>query len=124
MTNFREFVLSSGKVARAGKDSQQNDELVSSSKRNDTLLHTQEPGSPFVNVGEKPTRDEIKEAAVFCALKSQDWRNNHRSVKVNVFLKDDCVKPRGMKSGSWTVRKYSETLNVKKTEILKLEENI
>lgn len=122
--NFRQYTLTSGKTINSGKNSEQNDLLVLSSKRNDTLLHTQEPGSPFVNLGENPTRNEIKEAAVFCAIKSQDWRNNHSNIKVNVFKKDDCSKSPKMKSGSWSVKKYSETINVKESEILKLENEL
>ena len=51
-TNFRMYILESGKEITAGKSAEQNDLLVDSSKRNDVLLHTEEPGSPFVNVGE------------------------------------------------------------------------
>lgn len=119
--NFRKFVLGSGKEIVAGRDSEQNDLLVESSKRNDVLLHTKEPGSPFVNLGEKPTREEIDEGAVFCALKSQDWRDSQSNVKVNVFKKNDCYKESGMSSGSWGVKRYDETIKVNKLDILRLQ---
>jgi hypothetical protein len=124
MVNYRKHILSTGKEIFAGRDSEQNDLLVSEAKRNDVLLHTQEPGSPFVNLGEKPSRDEIKEGAVFCALKSQDWRDTQGNIKVNVFLKGDCYKAGGMKGGTWGVKKHSETINVKKMNILKLRDEI
>jgi len=120
MVNFRKFVLKSGKEVSAGRDSNNNDLLVESSKRNDVLLHTVASGSPFVNLGEKPSRDEIKEGAVFCALKSQDFRDNGGNVKVNVFKREDCFKEKGMASGTWGVKKYDDTVNVKKIDIVKL----
>jgi predicted ribosome quality control (RQC) complex YloA/Tae2 family protein len=69
--NFREYILKTGEKIVAGKSAEQNDLLVSSAKRNDYLLHTVEPGSPFVNLGENPSEDDIKEASLFCALRSK-----------------------------------------------------
>ena len=112
--NFRKFTLLSGKEISAGKDSEQNDLLVSSSSRKDLLLHTKEPGSPFVNIGEEATKEEIYEAATFCALKSQDFRDNQNDVKVHLFSKDKCFKDSSMKSGSWCVKKNIDTIKVKK----------
>jgi len=122
--NFRKFVLSSGKEIFAGRDSEQNDLLVENSKRNDVLLHTAQPGSPFVNLGEKPEKEEISEGTVFCALKSQDFRDNQGNVKVNVFSKEDCFKDKDMKSGTWSVKKYSDTIKVNKIDILRLQHEI
>ena len=122
--NFRKFVLGSGKEIVAGRDSEQNDLLVENSKRNDVLLHTAQPGSPFVNLGEKPEKEEIDEGAIFCALKSQDWRDNQGNVKVNVFMKKDCFKDRDMKSGSWSVKKTSDTIKVNKIDVLRLQHDV
>ena len=122
--NFRKFVLGSGREIFAGRDSEQNDLLVENSKRNDVLLHTSEPGSPFVSLGEKPTKDDVLEGAVFCALKSQDFRDNQGNVKVNVFLRSDCFKDKKMKSGSWSVKKYNDTIKVNKIDILRLQHEL
>jgi predicted ribosome quality control (RQC) complex YloA/Tae2 family protein len=116
---FREFVLSTGRKVFGGKDAESNDELVKTAKRNDVILHTLVSGSPFVNVGEKPMKKEIKEAAVFCARFSQDWRDNKKDIVVNVFLRGDMKKGLFAKAGSWKVGK-SEKLVVKKSEIEKL----
>ena len=62
--------------------------------------------------------------AVFGALKSQDWRDNQGNVKVNVFLKGDCFKDKEMKSGSWSVKKYSDTIKVNNIDILRLQHEI
>ena len=122
--NFRKFTLDSGKEIIAGRDSEQNDLLVENSKRNDVLLHTVQPGSSFVNLGEKPEKEEINEGSIFCALKSQDFRDNQGNVKVNVFLKGDCFKDKEMKSGTWNVRKNSNTIKVNKIDILRLQHEI
>lgn len=121
---YRKFVLSSGREVFLGKNSEQNDSLVANSKRNDFLLHTKEPGSPFVNVGENPLKGELYEAAVFCALKSQDFRDNQGNVLVNVFKKDDCYKEKSMEEGSWGVKKYIDTIKVNKIDILRLKHDI
>lgn len=119
--NFRKLKLSSGREIVAGKNSEQNDLLVSSSNKEDILLHTNEPGSSFVNVGLNPTNDEIREGAVFCALKSQDFRDNKGDVIVNVFYAGDCSKGKKMKQGTWFVKKNLKTINVKKQKINKLK---
>ncbi len=119
--NYRKFKLGTGREVLAGKDSSQNDILVAEAKPTNTLVHTEAPGSPFVNLGDEPTKQEINDAAVFCALKSQDWRDNHSNVKVNVFRKCDMNKSRAMKSGSWAVGKYLDTIKVSKMSVLKLE---
>ncbi len=122
--NFRKFALDSGKEIIMGRDSEQNDLLVEVAKSNDVLLHTEEPGSPFVNLGETATIEEINEGIIFCALKSQDWRDNQRDIKVNVFKKRDCFKSGKMESGTWGVKKYNDTLKVNKLDILRLQHEL
>lgn len=118
MVKFRECILSSGKKILGGKNSANNDELVFSALPKDTLLHTAEPGSPFVNLGEKPNKQELKEGAIFCARYSQDWRDNKRDIIVNKFQRSDMNKSPKMKEGTWSVKK-NETIKVKKADILK-----
>ena len=123
MVKFREYVLSSGRVVFGGRTAENNDELVFAAKPTDTLLHTAEPGSPFVNLGENPTRQEISEAAIFCARYSQAWRDNKQDVAVNKFQKSDTNKSPKMKAGTWSVKK-EEKVKVKKADILKFMERI
>ena len=120
MVNFREFVTNGGLKVFAGRDAESNDRLVFAAKSNDVMLHTSAPGSPFVNVGEGASKKDIKEAAVFCAKFSQDWRDSKRDVVVNVFLRKDMVKNGRMKAGSWSVLKQ-ERLRVKAVDILRFE---
>tara|TARA_Y100000310_G_C20515284_1_gene730879 strand:- start:579 stop:1004 length:426 start_codon:yes stop_codon:yes gene_type:complete len=114
---FREFVTSDGTAVFGGKNSGQNDELVGAAKRNDVLLHTVRPGSPFVNVGKDPSVGDVKEAAVFCARYSQAWRDSHKDVKVQKFLRADMEKNFKMKEGTWGVRKVLKNIVVKKEDI-------
>ena len=123
MVKFRIFELSSGKMIYGGKNAENNDELVWQANPNDVLLHTLAPGSPFVNIGDSPTKQEVNEAAIFCAKFSQDWRDNKKDIIVNKFLKKDTNKEKKAKSGSWTVSKQ-EKLKVKKADILKLEKQL
>ena len=121
MVNFREYVTASGLKVFGGRDAENNDKLVGEAGSKDVLLHTSAPGSPFVNVGVDPSKSDLKEAAVFCAKLSQDWRDSKRDVSVNVFRRCDMEKDRKMKSGTWGVKKQ-ERVKVKKADILKFEE--
>ena len=123
MINFREFITSSGLRVFGGKDAENNDKLVWDAKPQDVLLHTSEPGSPFVNVREDPSKKDIKEAAVFCAKYSQNWRSGKRDIVVNKFLRSDMNKSLKMKAGSWEVKKQ-ESIKVKKGDILKFEKEL
>ena len=123
MVNFRAFVTSSGLRVFGGRDSENNDKLVWDANPNDVMLHTSAPGSPFVNVGDSATKKDVKEAAVFCAKFSQDWRDSKRDVIVNVFVRKDMDKEKRAKSGSWMVSKQDK-LRVKTTEILKFEKEL
>ena len=123
MVNFREFVTSSGFKVFGGRDAENNDKLVLKANSKDILLHTNAPGSPFVNMGITPSKKDIKEAAVFCAKYSQDWRDGRSDVIVNKFLRSDMNKNKKMKIGSWSVSKQ-EKIKVKKGDILKFEKEL
>lgn len=119
---FREFELSSGTRIFLGKNSESNDDLMKKFKgKENTILHTEAPGSPF-GVIEKinPLKKEIYEGGAIVASYSQDWRNNKKSVPVNIFTGKDISKRFWMKQGTWKVRK-SEKIKVKKEDILKFE---
>lgn len=120
---FREFLTSSEKKVLCGKDAESNEELVKQfiGKKN-KIFHTEKPGSPFCIISEskvKPSKKDEKEVAIFCASKSQDWRDNKKDVIVHVFSGKDTYKRKGMKKGMFGVRKFTTT-RVKRAEILKL----
>jgi predicted ribosome quality control (RQC) complex YloA/Tae2 family protein len=120
MVNFRTFVTSSGLRVFGGRDAENNDKLVWDAHPNDVMLHTSAPGSPFVNVGSEASKKDVKEAAVFCAKFSQDWRDSKRDVVVNIFLRKDMDKDKKAKAGSWVVKKQDK-LRVKAVDVLKFE---
>ena len=119
MVNYRKFILETGKEIFAGRDAITNDSLVSEAKPKDTLLHTLSPGSPFVNIGESPTKQELKQAAIFCASKSQAWRDTKKDITVNWFYKKDTTKDKKDKAGTWNTKHVGKII-VKKSEILNL----
>ncbi len=120
MVKFRELTTSSGKLVLAGRDAGSNEKLIEQVKPEETVLHTKDPGSPFVNIklkeGEKTSKKDIKEAAVFCARHSQDWRDNKKDVIVHYFKGKDIYKRKLMKLGTFGVRNFKE-IKVKKEDI-------
>lgn len=118
---FREFITSSGKKVLAGKNAEQNDELVKQFIGKDNkIFHTSKPGSPFCVIEQiKHSKKDEKEAAIFCASKSQDWRDNKGDVEVNYFHGEDVYKEKKMKPGMFGVRRF-KTIIAKKKEIEKL----
>jgi len=118
---FREKTLSTGTKILLGKNSENNDELVKSFRgKENVILHTAAPGSPFCVIEKLgPTNKEVEEAAAFCARYSQDWRNSKKDISMNVFTGKDVKKRFWMKQGTWNVRK-SKTIKVKKSEIRKI----
>ena len=118
--NFREWFTSSGSRVLAGKSAENNEELIAQVEKSETVLHTAKPGSPFVNIKiKKPSKQDIYDAAVFCAKHSQDWRDNKGSVKVHVFKGSAVFKEKRMKTGTFGVKKFKEII-AKKGDILKI----
>ncbi len=123
MTKFREFTLESGVKIFLGKDSKTNDELMKKFQgKGNLVLHTIAPGSPFCVIDNlKPTKQDIKEAASMCALKSQDWRDNKKSVKLHIFKVKDAHKPKSLKQGTWSITGKPKTIKAKRREIKKCQ---
>lgn len=128
--NFRKLITKNGVLILAGKDENSNEELVKQAAPNEFVFHTAAAGSPFVNIKnetEVPLRENkineegIKEAAVFCAKYSRDWKEHKKDVEVHKFLGKDIFKSKGMKAGTFGVKKF-ETIKVKKEEIEKFGE--
>ncbi len=119
---FREFTTTSGEKVLCGKDAEQNEKLVKQFiGKNNRILHTEKPGSPFCVIEDmKPSKKDIQETATFCALKSQDYRDNKSDVIVHVFIGKEVYKKKGMKPGMFGVRKFT-TMKIKKKEIEKLK---
>ncbi len=115
---FREFTTKRGTLILAGKNAENNEELILQVKKNEEVFHTAKPGSPFVNIKGKPKLGDIKQAAIFCARYSKDWRDNKKDVEVHRFKGKDIHKDKIMKLGTFGVRKFTR-IKVKKQDIIK-----
>ena len=122
MVKFREFKTSSGKIVLAGRNAENNEELVKQAGKEEIVLHTGLPGSGFVNIKadkKEITKQDIKEAAVFCARYSQDWRDNKKDVFIHIFTGKNIFKDKEMKTGTFGVKNFKKII-VKKEEIWRL----
>ena len=115
---FRQFKTSNKKIVFGGKNATQNEELIKQVKKEEVVLHTKAAGSPFVNIKGKATKKDIKEAAIFCAKYSRDWKKNKENVEVHYFLGKNIHKEKDMKVGTFGVIKAKKII-VNKKEILK-----
>ncbi len=111
---FREWFTSSGKYVVAGKNSLNNEEIIAQVEPEETVLHTELPGSPFVNIKGEATKEDIRDAAIFCAKYSQAWRDTKTDVRINVFKGKDVYKNKGMSEGTFGVKKFSTVIAKKK----------
>lgn len=112
---------SSGKLVLAGKDAESNEELVKQAGKDEIVLHTAKPGSPFVNIKEKAkktSKEDIKEAAIFCVKFSQAWKKAKvkKDVEVHYFLGKEIFKLKDMKLGTFGVKRFKKII-IKKSEI-------
>lgn len=119
MAKHREFTLSSGMKIFLGRDAENNDELVKEFKGKDNIiLHTEKPGSPFCVFEDiTPSEKEIKEAAIICAAKSQDWRDSKSDVFLHQFTGKDVKKTLFSKTGSWKLKNKPKLIKAKKKDI-------
>lgn len=114
---FREFKTSSGKLVFVGKNAENNEELVKQIEEDEDVFHTAKPGSPFVNIKSATANEQDrKEAAVFCAAKSQDWRDNKKDVEVHYFKGKDICKKKEMGVGTFGVKRF-KIIKIRKKEI-------
>ena len=119
MEKFREYITLSGTKILAGKNKEQNEELVKSFKgKNNTIMHTEKPGSPFCIITGKSKKGDKKECALLCAKKSQDWRDNKKDVVVHVFTGKDVYKRKTMPIGTYGVKRFKK-IKIKKIDIEK-----
>ena len=118
-TNLRKSETSSGKIILAGKDAKSNEELIKQAEDNEYILHTAKPGSPFVNIKGKPTKEDLKGAAIFCVKYSQAWKKAKikKDVEVHYFLRKDIFKNKLMKTGTFGVKKFNKIV-VRKGEVI------
>ncbi len=115
-TNFRSFLTSANLQVLAGKNSEQNEQVVKEAKKGELILHTSASGSPFCVIkakNEKADAVSIKEAAIFCAAFSKAFKQGHKSIEVHTFKKDDVYKTKKMPQGTFGVKRILKKLSVK-----------
>ena len=100
--NYRWFFTSSGKLVIGGKNAEQNEEIMSSIKNNDVIMHTSSPGSPFCII-KNPNKQDLEEVAVFTACFSQQWKSGRKMADVDMFLGNQVSKTKDMKTGTFGV---------------------
>lgn len=114
---FRQFVTSSGRIAIGGKSAEQNEELVTDfTGKENIIMHTAEAGSPFCIILDIPSKEDLKETAVFCARYSREWKKKKGDVLVHVFSGKEVYKDKIMKTGTFGVRKITSKIKVKKED--------
>lgn len=118
---FKEYILESRTKIFLGRNSEDNDKLVSFFKgKENVILHTVAPGSPFCVINSlKSGRVDIEQAAVACAAKSKNWRDNKSDVKLHQFTGKDVYKSKKMEVGSWLLRNRPKIILAKKEDIEK-----
>ena len=120
LQNFRKFVTKNGRLILCGKDRFSNEKLLKQAKKNEIVLHTEESGSPFVNIKDGPDNEDIKEAAEICAMYSQNWKKNKKNVEVHVFYGKNVYKTKDMPIGTFGVKDL-KAIVVKKEDIKNME---
>lgn len=115
---FRKRVVKDNKIF-LGKDAKSNDELMTQYKgKNNIILHTVKPGSPFCVIEKlNPSKEVISASGAICAAYSQDWRDNKKDVKIHQFTGKDIKKPLFAKTGTWKIKKKPKIIKVKKRDI-------
>jgi predicted ribosome quality control (RQC) complex YloA/Tae2 family protein len=115
---FREHLTRNNTLLLAGRNAENNEELIKQVNSKDFVLHTALPGSPFVWIKGKNKFGDKKEAAIFCAVHSQAWRNKKSDVIVHIFRGGDIYKEKRMKKGTFGIKKFKK-IKVNKGEIEK-----
>lgn len=106
---YRWFITHSGKLVVGGKSAVQNDMLlehVLASKQTYRIMHTVEPGSPFMVLcapEETITPEDSTEMAIVTACFSKAWKQGKSSAQVHSFSSTQIHKGKGMKPGTWGV---------------------
>lgn len=129
-SRYRWFFTSSGKLVIGGKSAEQNDSLLkklTAQPHDFFVLHTSSPGSPFAIILEKKSQvnpEDIKEAAIFTACFSQQWKSRVKSAQVDIFSLSQLSKSPLLKTGTWQVKGKIKKIKVKLELFLKVQSQV
>ena len=112
---FRWFFTSDGVLVVGGKSDEQNEVVVRDFLRPEYfVMHTSEPGSPFMIVQTKnPSKKDLDESAVVCACFSKQWKLGEKEISVDIFKGEQIYKVKSMKTGTLGVKDERKTVKVK-----------
>ncbi len=123
---FRWFFTSNNLLVFGGKSAEQNEETIPLAEKTDLILHTKLPGSPFCIIKSDENRiseQDIKEAAVFCASFSQQWKKGKKNVEIHVFSPEQIFKDKKAKTGTFTVVGKTKSIFIQMELFLTVQEN-
>ncbi len=121
--NFRWFFTSGNTLVVGGKNDEQNEIVLKEFlKPNYIIMHTSAPGSPFMVIqSDKPSKNDIGEAAIFCACFSQQWKSGKKLIDIDVFSGVQIYKTKAMKTGTFGVKDRKKTIKVKPELVLVIQ---
>ena len=124
---FRWFFTSRGFVVVGGKNQEQNEQLIKKYlDKKDIVLHTKAPGSPFCVIKasrKKISGRDIKEAAIFCACFSQQWKKRKKQVEIHIFKSEQIFKEKRQKTGTFSILGKVQKTKVKPILWLGVQKN-
>ncbi|MFA5856168.1 MAG: NFACT RNA binding domain-containing protein [Candidatus Pacearchaeota archaeon] len=113
--NYRWFFTTEGSLVVGGKSDEQNEVVLKNFlKPNYVVMHTTEPGSPFMIIqSDKPSKKDMEETAIFCACFSQSWKLGKKAISIDVFTGEQIFKIKSMKKGTFGVKGIKKTILAK-----------
>ena len=103
---YRWFYTSNNHLVIGGKSAETNEELIKLHKKfpKYIVMHTKTPGSPFsIIISDKFTEKDLEETAVFTGCFSRAWKEGKKSILIDIFLMEQIVKNKNMKTGTFGV---------------------
>jgi len=121
--NYRWFFTSNKTLVVGGKSEEQNESAIKHFlKPNYIVMHTSEPGSPFMIIqSDKPTKEDLEETAVFTGCFSKQWKKGNKKIEIDVFKGNQVYKLRSMKIGTFGVNGNKETVKINPELILVIQ---
>ena len=103
---YRWFFTSNKHLVIGGKSAEQNEEVINKYKNKGkyVVMHTSSPGSPFsVILADNPSPKDLEETAIFTACFSRAWREGKKKEIIDIFLMEQMIKNKSMKTGTFGV---------------------
>jgi len=123
--NYRWFFTNRGKLVVGGKNDDQNELVMKYFLHPEyVVMHTSEPGSGFMIIqDEKPKKEDIEEAAIFCGCFSKQWKLGKKVIYVDIFKGSQIYKSKKMKIGTFGVMGDKKTKKIQPELVLVMQKN-